>query len=59
MRMDDLSTYMTLESNKSFENHWGVLAGEAVQEKHLKLAEPWLEAGRLTYGTGADCLQLP
>jgi hypothetical protein len=25
-----------------------VLAGEAVQEKHLVLAEPWLESGYLT-----------
>jgi hypothetical protein len=31
-----------------FENNWVVLAGEAVQEKHLVLAEPWLEPGRLT-----------
>ena len=31
-----------------FESNWGVLAGEAVQEKHLMLEEPWLEAGRLT-----------
>jgi hypothetical protein len=31
-----------------FENNWGVLAGEVVQEKHQVLAEPWLEPGRLT-----------
>jgi hypothetical protein len=31
-----------------FENNWGVLAGEPVQEKHLVLAEPWLEPGHLT-----------
>ena len=31
-----------------FENNWGVLAGEVVQEKHLLLAEPWLEPWCLT-----------
>jgi hypothetical protein len=31
-----------------FENNWGVLAGEAVQEKHRVLAEPWLDPGSLT-----------
>ena len=31
-----------------FENNWGVLAGETVQEKHLVLADPWFEPGRCT-----------
>jgi hypothetical protein len=31
-----------------FENNWVVLAGGAVQEKHLVLADPWFEPGLLT-----------
>ena len=31
-----------------FEHNGGVLAGEAVPEKHRVLAEPWLEPGSLT-----------
>jgi hypothetical protein len=29
-----------------FENNWGILAGETVQEKHLVLSDPWVEPGR-------------
>ena len=29
-----------------FEHNWGVLAGEAVQEKHLTLVEPWCRLER-------------
>ena len=33
---------------RGFEKNWVVLAGAAVQEKHLVLAGPWREPGRLT-----------
>jgi hypothetical protein len=31
-----------------FENNWGVLAGETVQEKHLVLSDPWFESRHST-----------
>ncbi len=31
-----------------FENNWGVLAGDTVQEKHLVLSDPWFESGHST-----------